>query len=143
MSTIQPTTLASITTLPPQTTTSGSSGSTLVSPIIANQTTPPNEEDKYFQPLPPTQEPLFTVTDATAVAIWSWNSSTETCAICHESLLSGCIGCGVYGSAARCDLTWSMCSHGYHTHCIKKWIAKRDTCPLCNAPWEVRSIRGE
>ena len=33
------------------------------------------------------------------------------------------------------NVVWTClpCKHWFHTHCIKQWIAKNPTCPLCRA----------
>ena len=31
-----------------------------------------------------------------------------------------------------CPIIFLDCRHSYHNHCWKKWIKKRNCCPLCN-----------
>jgi hypothetical protein len=30
--------------------------------------------------------------------------------------------------------TVKNCGHDYHVGCIKKWLLKKNTCPICKAP---------
>ena len=31
------------------------------------------------------------------------------------------------------DIGTLRCGHGYHVDCVKKWLLKKDSCPLCKA----------
>lgn len=42
-----------------------------------------------------------------------------TCAICTEELCDGC------------RVTRTPCSHVFHVDCLRPWLKKRHTCPLC------------
>jgi hypothetical protein len=100
---------------------------------------------QYFNPVP-NGKPLFEVTAVNFTAAWGWNSTTETCAICHESLVFPCMHCNVSNnivSNGSCPISWSQCLHGFHTHCIQKWSATSNTCPLCQADWVEFNIQGD
>lgn len=60
----------------------------------------------------------------------------DTCNICHCDLLSLCIVCEANMSNQTCRIVKGTCGHAYHAHCIKKWLAIRDVCPLDNKLWE-------
>lgn len=34
-----------------------------------------------------------------------------------------------------CCVSRGICGHIYHTHCLKRWLTKRDSCPLDNRFW--------
>lgn len=46
--------------------------------------------------------------------------SLDDCAICYQDLLSG----------ERIGVI--ACGHKLHSHCLKEWCSRRNTCPLCN-----------
>lgn len=35
-----------------------------------------------------------------------------------------------------CTTTQLMCGHKFHTHCARKWYARREHCPLCAADYQ-------
>ncbi|VAH22272.1 unnamed protein product [Triticum turgidum subsp. durum] len=48
--------------------------------------------------------------------------STETersCSICQEEF------------EASEEIGKLSCGHGYHVHCIKQWLSRKNACPLC------------
>jgi len=66
-----------------------------------------------------------------AVVFWSYAADNDNCAICHNALIIPCIMCEAEPNRAEeCHPSWGMCSHGYHFHCITKWLKTRSTCPL-------------
>ena len=74
-----------------------------------------------------------------AVAVWSWLSQFDTCAICKCHLMEPCIDCMANSNTATtkgCDVAWGSCNHPYHFHCISRWLKQRSVCPLCNREWE-------
>lgn len=34
---------------------------------------------------------------------------------------------------AQCQVCTLYCNHTYHLHCFRRWLAKRESCPLCNS----------
>ena len=102
-----------------------------------------------------------------AVAVWSWNVVTDTCAICrnnlHEprcdrkavptgkdSVTLVCLSVGfrsidvqamgtqqVATDHAGLSIAWGACGHIFHLDCIKRWLRTRSVCPLCNREWEL------
>nr|BAJ99022.1 predicted protein [Hordeum vulgare subsp. vulgare] len=51
--------------------------------------------------------------------------STETerrCSICQEDF------------EASEEVGRLSCGHGYHVHCIKQWLSRKNACPLCKIP---------
>ena len=85
-----------------------------------------------------------TVKKWNAVALWSWDTTPDTCAICRNLNMELCIECQVRGDqeggggVKECSLAWGVCTHTFHFHCIVGWIEQHDTCPLCAAPWDFQ-----
>jgi hypothetical protein len=69
-------------------------------------------------------------------AITSYDSFNQDCIICHNLFEESCIGCP---DKSTCKMVISECQHGYHNHCINKWLAKgHSACPFCNKPWKLK-----
>jgi len=43
----------------------------------------------------------------------------EMCPICHDNV------------ASNNDRVTLSCKHEYHRKCIKGWLSRKDTCPMC------------
>jgi RING-box protein 1 len=54
--------------------------------------------------------------------------------------MAQCIQCqAVDSSKNTCKLAWGECNHGFHAHCLNKWLSgDRNTCPLDNLPWKYK-----
>jgi len=73
-----------------------------------------------------------------AVAAWSWDLRVDNCAICRNHIMDLCLECQADPQNARaseCVVTWGICNHAFHSHCINKWLETRNVCPLDNRPW--------
>lgn len=72
-------------------------------------------------------------------ALWDWGDGESTnCAICRNLIMEPCIECQSgqsHADGGQCTVSWGQCSHGFHTHCIKKWLSARSVCPLDNVEW--------
>lgn len=87
------------------------------------------------------EKPLFTLKKWNAVAVWSWSTNIENCAICKHYLSELCPSCNDNSDEnKKCIPIWGNCSHPYHEHCINAWIQKSPTCPLCSAPWVTQKM---
>lgn len=42
--------------------------------------------------------------------------------------------------AEKCNTSWGVCCHQFHTHCILKWLQIRNTCPMDNKEWKEQQF---
>ena len=75
-----------------------------------------------------------------SVCLWKWNSRSDTCGICKNSLTDKCIECFANMDDHACSIVWGSCNHAYHVHCISHWLKSRDVCPLCSDSWTVQRV---
>lgn len=98
----------------------------------------------------------FTVTKWSGVALWSWDTSVDSCAICRNLIVDVCIECqgtskqllssppeGKEGEEdeGNCRIAWGVCQHAFHYHCISRWVKTRQVCPLDNRTWEFMATQ--
>ncbi|KAL0211960.1 hypothetical protein RCL1_005586 [Eukaryota sp. TZLM3-RCL] len=92
-------------------------------------------------------QPPFTIKKWNAVALWSWDVQTDTCAICKNENMQPCLECFSANpdttEAVECPIAWGTCNHVFHYHCISRWLKTRQVCPLDNQPWELRKLSSE
>ena len=70
------------------------------------------------------------------VALWSLDMKVETCAICRNHIMDTCVECqnGVINND-DCKVSWGICNHAFHTHCITRWLSSKNVCPLDTKKW--------
>ena len=89
-------------------------------------------------------KPRFEIKKWSAVAMWSWEICTDTCAICRNNLYEPSIdySANPTGDADHPGLSiaWGACGHVFHLDCIQRWLKTRSACPLCNKEWEYSKI---
>ncbi|KAJ2007774.1 RING-box protein 1 [Coemansia thaxteri] len=76
-----------------------------------------------------------------AVALWAWDMESDICAICRNNNMELCIECQADQDSKMddsCTVTWGICNHAFHYHCIYRWLKNRNTCPLDNREWEYQ-----
>ena len=107
--------------------------------------------------------PKIEILEWRAIGIWSWDIQVDNCAICRNHIMDLCIECQSHPSnnkeeegsgnhlsmlfdgtemarmaGEECGVAWGKCNHGFHVHCISKWLKARNVCPLDNRPWEYQ-----
>lgn len=84
----------------------------------------------------------MTVESWNPVGVWTYDISLVTCDICREKITSCCAECSTSKNTnISCNVTKGECQHGFHEHCIKRWLSsgKNNMCPICKTPWNVRT----
>lgn len=77
------------------------------------------------------------------VGEWTFNCSTDTCAICRVNLTSPSINYqdSSPGSVKRkdsCKIAFQDCGHPYHYDCIAGWHKQHpNNCPLCSRTTQI------
>ena len=75
------------------------------------------------------------------VGVWGWDIKIDNCAICRNNIIDSCIECQA-NDTNDCTISWGVCNHVYHTHCISRWIKTKNICPMCSLEWELSKIEG-
>ena len=78
------------------------------------------------------------------IGIWTPKIACDDfqCSICKKKTTSKCGECsGSYNIATQdCNIAQGTCGHGYHYHCINKWLnSGSQICPICRIPWNYKS----
>lgn len=92
-------------------------------------------------------EKLFTLKKWNSVAYWSWDCSSDTCAICRVQVMDNCLRCqaeskkdSVNNKDVTCVVCWGECNHSFHHCCISLWVKQSNRCPLCQQEWSIQRL---
>ncbi|CAD8063184.1 unnamed protein product [Paramecium sonneborni] len=86
------------------------------------------------------QENKIEIKSWQAVGVWRWNIKDDRCAIDRQSLFGQCLECEANQVQDECKIVQGLCNHGFHKHCIDRWLKQSNTCPLCNKEWSDSKI---
>lgn len=93
---------------------------------------------------PTKEERRFKVSKWSAIALWAYDIAVDNCAICRNHIMDKCIECQAFLETTNidgnCSIAWGKCSHVFHSHCITKWLDRRQVCPLDNRDWEFQTL---
>ena len=81
---------------------------------------------------------MFKVLKWNAIAQWNYDTVSDTCGICKNSIREACINCQANQEkfdTNNCKKVVGKCNHSFHTHCIDEWIKKKNNCPLDFSEW--------
>jgi RING-box protein 1 len=77
----------------------------------------------------------FVVEQWSPVAIYNYKIDQDTCSICRNNIMEQCVQCSTTINK-KCEVSLGKCGHGYHYHCISKWLQTNQSCPIDMAPFE-------
>ena len=110
-------------------------------PTTMDDDPPKQEEEQLEESTKPAPKKRFEIVKWNAVALWSWDITVDTCAICRNHIMDLCIDCQAKAQPTthnECTVAWGKCNHAYHFHCISRWLRTRNVCPLDNRDWEFK-----
>jgi len=91
----------------------------------------------------PSGPSVKTTSPTLSILTASLGPGSELCAICRAQRSSRCVECEATSLDAdannSCEVAWGVCNHGFHLHCINKWLRTRAVCPLDNRDWQFQS----
>jgi len=89
--------------------------------------------------------PLFELVSWSPCAYWSIKGIDESCELCRNNVVDLCVDCvnnelnyTKRDDKQTCIITHGTCGHGFHKHCIDKWLTSHNKCPIDNKQWVSR-----
>lgn len=80
-------------------------------------------------------KPIFEIKKINVIALTKFNTKgTEFCTICKNNLNSNSLSNEEKGQDSR--VINGLCGHSFHEECIKPWVKKNKTCPICRKQWK-------
>lgn len=76
----------------------------------------------------------FVINNIRVLSSWSYYLKSNTdCTICRVNLNAN----SLYNQDKGFDsvISEGLCGHTFHNECIKPWVDKNKTCPLCFCQW--------
>lgn len=80
----------------------------------------------------------FVVNNIKILTSWGYNLPSNTdCTICRISLNTN----SLYNQHKGIDsfVIEGMCGHSFHHECIKPWVDKNNSCPICFSDWNHKN----
>ena len=81
---------------------------------------------------------MYKVLKWNAVAMWVYDTVSDSCSICKNPLREACITCQANQEkfdTNACKKVVGKCNHCFHNHCIEEWTKKQNNCPLDFSEW--------
>lgn len=81
---------------------------------------------------------MFKITSWNTVAMWAFNNTCDTCAICRSTIREPCIKCQANQESldqSQCKKVIGACNHAFHVHCITEWTKQQNRCAICFKEW--------
>lgn len=81
---------------------------------------------------------MYKVLKWNAVAMWVYDTISDSCSICKNPLREACITCQANQErfdTNACKKVIGKCNHCFHNHCIEEWTKKQNLCPLDFLEW--------
>ena len=84
------------------------------------------------------------------VALWRFSLDIDICPICRKSITDLCIDCqsdvaadyDPTNESHECKISFGVCSHTYHTHCIGRWMKNGNSkCCMCERDFETTCVK--
>ena len=96
---------------------------------------------------------LVNIKRVDTVALWRFALDLDNCPICRKGITELCVDCqadvvvddgGAFGGKEgnECRISFGVCNHAYHTHCIGRWMKNGNSkCCMCDRDFETTTIK--
>ncbi|CAL6037338.1 RING-H2_zinc finger domain-containing protein [Hexamita inflata] len=83
-------------------------------------------------------KPKIEIIKMNCVILTDRKTEAQFCGICKTAVEEPCPDCDGNGKNAVCVIAEGKCGHIYHKHCIDRWVAKQQMCPMCHGIWVMK-----